>query len=72
MYGRSCNRAARARAAVEAELEVLNVAHRLVDQPRDVIVVERIHDPAPVALSHHQADVTQKPELMGDRGLLHC
>lgn len=54
-----------------AELQVLDVPDRLVDQPRDVMVVERVDDAPAPALADHQATVSQELELMRDGGLFH-
>ncbi len=48
----------------ESELEVLDVADRLLEQMRDVIVVEVIDDASAVAVPDHEPEMTQQPQLM--------
>ncbi len=50
---------------------MLDVTDGLVDELRDMDVVERIDDPPTLARADHQPDVTKQTKLMGDRRLLH-
>jgi len=50
---------------------VFDVRHRLLEQLRDVMVVERVVDPPPVALPGHQAEVAKDPQLVGDGRAVH-
>ena len=48
------------------------MADGLIDQRRDVFVVQRVDDSSSVAFTDDQADVSQQPELMRHGGLLHA
>lgn len=50
--------------------DVLDATHGLIDQLRDVAVVQRVHDPSAVPLADDEPDVLEQPQLMRDRGLL--
>jgi len=55
----------------EPEPQVLDVAHRLLDQLPDVLVVQRVVDAAAVALADDQAEMAKDAQLVGDRGAVH-
>ena len=50
---------------------MFDVRHRLLEQLRDVMVVERVVDPPPVALAGHQPEVAEDPQLVGDGRAVH-
>ena len=54
------------------ELEMLDVGDRLVEQVRDVVVVEVVDDVAALAVSDDEAEVAQQTQLVGDSGGLHA
>ncbi len=54
-----------------AQLQMLDVPDRLIDQPGHVVVEQRIDHSAALTLADHQAGVAQQLELMRDRRLLH-
>jgi len=47
----------------EAEPQVLDVGHRLLQQQTDVLVVQGVDDAATVARAGHEAEVAQDAEL---------
>ena len=49
-----------------------DMADRLVEQRRDVLVVQRVEALASVALGHDQPMLAQDAQLVGDRRLLHA
>jgi hypothetical protein len=55
----------------EAQPQVFYVRHRLLEQLRDVMVVERVVDPPALALPGHQAEVPEDPQLVGDGRAVH-
>jgi hypothetical protein len=50
---------------------VRNVPEGLVEQRRDVLIVERVEALTAPALGHYKTMLAQDPELMGNSGLLH-
>lgn len=56
----------------EAETQVFDVVKGLVEEFRDVLVVEGVDDRAALAGARDQAEVAQKPKLMGAGGLFHA
>jgi hypothetical protein len=51
---------------------MLGVGQGLVDQFGDVVVEESVEHVAALALGDHKAEVSQVPELVGDRRLFHA
>ena len=41
------------------------------NERRDVVVVEAIAHPPPLSLGDHESELTQDPELLGDRARVH-
>jgi hypothetical protein len=50
---------------------VLDMRDRLVEQMRDVVVVEVVDDAAAVATANDESEVPQEPELVRDGRSLH-
>jgi len=59
------------RAVIQVEAEMLSVVDRLVQEHRDMAVVQGVNHGPAVALAGDQAEMAQHPELMGDGRLLH-
>ena len=56
---------------MDPEPDVLAVTNSLIDQLRDMPVVQRVNDPPPPTLTDDQTDIPQQPQLMRHSGLLH-
>ena len=50
---------------------MLDVGDRLAEQLADMVVIEVGDDPAPVPTTHHEAEMTQQPQLVRHGGRLH-
>jgi hypothetical protein len=60
-----------AASAGQADLDVLDVRDRFVEQMGDVIVVQVVDDAAPVATSDHEPEMAKQSQLVRDRRRLH-
>ena len=50
---------------------MLGMRDGLGEQYPHVVVMQRVDDLAALALAHHESQIAQHPQLLGDRGLTH-
>lgn len=50
---------------------MLDVRDSLLEQLPDVVIVQRVDHPAPLARAHHKSKMAKQPQLVRDRGGLH-
>jgi hypothetical protein len=55
----------------KSKAQVLDMEHGLIEQVRDVRVVEGVHDAPPAPLADHQPEVAKHAQLVRHRGALH-
>lgn len=58
-------------ASRESELDVLDVRDRLIEEMRDVVVIEVVDNAAALAAADHEPKMAKQPQLVGNRGGFH-